>query len=266
MTIESLFVYPVKSLAGIALQSAIITPRGLENDRNFMLTTSDYRFITQRTHPRLTSFSVELDETLIRVSHPEAGSVEFPAEPPATGTLAAVVWDDTVAVSNVSRQADQFFSDALGESIHLVGMPAASHRQVDPVYAKEGDAVSFADGYPVLVLGSASIDELNSRTTEPVPINRFRANVIVGGSQAWEEDSWTEVRIGEAQLNLVKQCARCIVIRTDQNTGERMTEPIPTLSSYRKVGSKIMVGMNAIPVGAGSIIHVGQRVDVRPGG
>ena len=282
MHVESVTIYPIKSLSGISLTSSTVTARGLEYDRCFMLIDATNRFITQRAHPRLTSFSVELVEDQIRVGHPDSETVEFSVKPNANSSFSAVVWNDQVEVSAVSSEADEFFSTVLKEPIRLVGMPTSSHRQVDLAYGHQGDGVSFADGYPVLIIGAASIEDLNSRMERPVPMNRFRPNIVISGSAPWEEDSWKSVQFGSnrkkegqpaagqrtdglstgVRLDLVKPCERCIVIRTDQKTGERHEEPMTTLKTYRRFGNKILVGMNCIPAlsSLGAEILVGQSV------
>ena len=262
MIIESLHIYPVKALAGISLQEAEVTPRGLKYDRRFMLVTDDDRFITQRTHPQLTQFGVEIMGNDLMISHPESGRVQTSLTPASEPSGRATVWNDEVLVSKVRKEVDRFFSKALGESIRMVGMPDCSVRQVDLQYGEPGELVSFADGYPVLVLGRASIEELNTRLDNPVPIKRFRANIIVSGSGAWEEDSWKEVSAERVVLKMAKQCARCIVIRTDQQTGERSDEPMTTLLTYRRFDKKVMVGMNAIPDrgSEGLVLKVGQTI------
>ncbi|MDA1028747.1 MAG: MOSC domain-containing protein [Bacteroidetes bacterium] len=264
MHIDYLNIFPVKALAGISVKSAVITAKGLQYDRRFMLIDASNRFITQRTHPQLTAFSVELEGNHLKINHATTGQIAFSAEPPESESFSAIVWNDTVQVSAVGDEVDQFFTEALNETVRLVGMPKTSHRQVNLMYGKEGDDVSFADAYPILLLGTASIDEFNSRIKTPVPLNRFRANIGVSGSQPWAEDIWNTVHIGNAEIQLVKPCERCIVIRTDQKTGERHDEPMKTLLTYRRMDNKVMVGMNCIPTTSaiGAEIHVGQTLTI----
>lgn len=264
MHIDYLNIFPIKALAGISVKSAVITAKGLQYDRRFMLVDESNRFITQRTHPQLTAFSVKLEGSRLKISHAMAGHVAFEVDPPEGDSFPAIVWNDSVQVSAVGDEVDQFFSEALNESVRLVGMPKTSHRQVNLMYGKEGDDVSLADAYPILLLGTASIAELSSRIQTPVPLNRFRANIGVIGSLPWAEDTWNTVQIGNAEIQLVKPCERCIVLRTDQQTGERHDEPMKTLLTYRRIDKKVMVGINCIPSGSaiGAEIHVGQRLAV----
>lgn len=274
--VESLHIYPVKGLPGIEVKQARVQQRGLEYDRRFMLTDANGKFITQRTHPELTQFHISIQQDVISVTHRDVGSISFSAHPldlsanpngdksKSNNALETIIWDDVVTSTSVAPELDTFFSDALKQSIKLVGMPASSHRQADLTYAQEGDSVSFADGFPMLVLGASSIDELNGRLAQPVPINRFRANIIVSGGSPWDEDRWASFETPTCRLRLVKPCARCIVIRTDQQTGQRTDEPMATLLTYRRFDKKVFVGMNAIPdVGELSdTISVGQPIEV----
>ena len=262
MNVESLHIYPIKSLAGISLEKATVTMRGLEYDRRFMLVKPDGGFITQRTHPQLTQFGVEVLGETLRITHADMGYVHATLHPALEANRQATVWDDTVRVSSGSSEVDEFFSSALGEPIQMVGMPDSTERQIELDYSRPGEWVSFADGYPILVLGRASMAELNSRMERPVPTDRFRANIIVSGAEAWQEDTWTTLTGGPVSMKLVKQCARCIVIRTDQQTGDRMDEPMKTLLTYRRIDNKVMVGMNAIPKSdsEGRVLSVGDSV------
>lgn len=262
MTISELWIYPIKGLAGVSVQSAAISSRGLVGDRRFMLVDEQSRFITQRTHPELTQFQVAVEDGKVAISHSECGSIRFSLTPQSGPAVPVVVWQDEVSAVVASSEVNDFFSTALKQPVRLVGMPESSTRQIDLSFSDPGQWVSFADGYPILVLGTASIEELNSRLDQPVPLNRFRANVLVSGAQPWEEDSWTCLSFENTHLDLVKPCARCIVIRTDQRTGERTPEPMQTLLTYRKVDSKVLVGMNAVPDASaiGAFMQVGQEV------
>ena len=273
MKVSALTIYPIKALAGIELQSATVTRHGLQYDRRFMLVDQAGKFMTQRANPELTAFSVHLVDGNVVVGYPNGGSVAFPAHPSEGQGSRATVWDDAVDVTPVSKEVDTFFSDVLGSDVRLVGMPESSIRQVDQTYGREQDVVSFADGYPILVLGAASIGELNGRITAKgnlaVPVNRFRPNILISGAEPWKEDTWTAMHFSalpfpRASIRLVKPCARCLVIRTDQKTGQRHAEPLETLVTYRKFGSKVLVGMNAIPEEAslGCVIDVGESFTV----
>jgi len=260
--ISGLSIYPVKALQGIDLQESSITPFGLEYDRRYMLTTSDGTFISQRSYPALATFSVAADASSLLISHASAGTITIPLSGPQHANSRAKIWNDDVAAFSGFEEADEYFSEALDEDIRLVWMPNASLRQADLEYSERGDRVSFADGYPVLLLGESSIADLNERLKSPVPMNRFRPNVVVRGSLAWEEDSWTRIDTKEASLRLVKPCARCAVTTTDQSTGETSKEPLATLATFRKRDSKVWVGMNCIPdADRMGVIRVGDIIN-----
>jgi len=268
--IERLSIHPVKGLRGLDVDRAQITPFGLRDDRRFMLVDATGRFMSQRKHPELTHFEVGIDEAVeavrrLVISHSDHGSIRVPLDPSARQAErpTVTIWDDAVGAAAVSEEADAWFSGVLREEVRLVWMPDDANRFADPDHAPRGHRVSFADGFPILVLGSASIAELNGRLESPVPIRRFRANVIVGGSEAWAEDGWTVLETDDVRLELVKPCARCVVITTDQETGERSKEPTATLATYRVRDGKVMVGMNAVAEPEGAFLSVGQRIKVK---
>lgn len=268
--IERLTIHPIKGLRGVDVDRALITPFGLQDDRRFMLVDADGRFMSQRKHPELTHFGVQIpavpgEERVFIVSHPDHGSIRIPLSPDVEDASRSEVriWDDTVVAEQVSSTADAWFTNVLGEEVRLVWMPEDADRHADPDHAPPGHRVNFADGFPILVLGSASIEELNGRLDVPVPIRRFRANVVIGGSEAWAEDGWTDLETDGVRLKLVKPCARCVVITTDQETGERSKEPTATLATYRVRGGKVMVGMNAVAEPSGAHLSVGQHIRVK---
>lgn len=257
--------YPVKGLRGIDVDQARLTPFGLQDDRRYMLVDATGGFISQRKHPELTQFEVVFGEKhRLEITHERHGSVAVPRHPDATDAARneVLIWGDQVQAAAASSEADAFFSDVLGEAVRLVWMPADAERMADPVWAPPGRRVSFADGFPVLVLGAASVDELNTRLVTPVSVRRFRANVVIAGAAPWAEDDWKVLEADDARFELVKPCARCVVIATDQQTGERTREPSATLATYRVRDGKVMVGMNAVAGPVGGVVGLGQSVRV----
>jgi len=267
--IEQLVIYPVKGLAGIAVDSAQITPFGLAGDRRYMLVDENGRFLTQRTLPQLTQFSVGMPSPeKVIIEWPDGDVVWLPmlsedALERFPERKLVEVWGDEVEAATGWAEVDAFFSDALEKRVQLAWMPEDARRVADPDFTAHEELVSFADGFPILVLGSASIDELNQRLRDPVPMNRFRANVLVGGSEPWEEDTWKNMQVGDASVDLVKPCARCVVITTDQATGERSKEPTAALATYRRRDGKVMVGMNAVAHPHGATLRVGAHIQVK---
>ena len=260
--VTHLFVYPIKSLRGISLEVAPVTPFGLRYDRRFMLVRPDGTFITQRLHPELTVFDVEIGADRVVVTHPDGSSIRIPVTGGAALNIRATVWDDVVDASVGFQEADSFFSDHMHEPLRLAWMLETTRRQTDLTHSQEGDRVSFADGYPILLVGQPSMDDLNRRLEIPLPINRFRPNIVVEGCDPWSEDSWTHVEMPGAALRLVKKCCRCVVTTTDQRSGERSKEPLATLAIFRKEGNKVWFGMNCIP---DSIPKEGDTVEIRVG-
>jgi len=140
-------------------------------------------------------------------------------------------------------------------------MPEESLRPVDPDYAREGDIVSFADAFPLLLISQPSLDDLNSRLVVPVPMNRFRPNIVVSGCGAYDEDKWKIIRVGGTFFHVKKPCSRCVTTTIDQTTGVQGKEPLATLSKYRNIDGEVFFGQNIIPEGLG-VLHIGDLVEV----
>jgi uncharacterized protein YcbX len=266
--IEQLVTYPVKGLPGIALDEAIVTPFGLRGDRRYMLIDPTGRFMSQRATPALTQFGVGIrGKESVSISMEGVGAIELSLDDIDTAGMMperrqVQIWDDTLEAAVGNVEADAFFSDALQSPVRLAWMPPGARRIADSMYAQNEARVSFADGFPILVLGTTSIAELNQRLDQPVLLNRFRANVLVGNSKPWEEDAWVEMSTDKVSMELVKPCARCVVIATDQESGERSTEPTATLATYRVRDGKVMVGMNAVARPEGGILRVGEQLKI----
>ncbi|MDP5172201.1 MAG: MOSC domain-containing protein [Bacteroidia bacterium] len=253
LSIKELNIYPVKSLAGISLQEAMVTDRGLQHDRRWVLVSDDNVFLSQRNHARMALLKPEIVGDRLRITSREGGAVEIPLEPNGGDEVRIEVWDDTCEGMVMSAVVNHWFSSQLGQACRLVYMPDRSRRKVDPRYARDGEVVSFADGYPFLILSEASLDGLNQRLTTPVPINRFRANIIIDGARAHEEDDWKEFLVNGIQFFGVKPCARCQVVTIDQENALASKEPLATLSQYRREGNKVLFGMNLLHKGQGSL-------------
>lgn len=264
LSIARLTIFPVKGLRGVDVDEACITPFGLEGDRRYMLVDQGGTFISQRGHPQLTHIEVEATGDAWRFSMEGHDSLSIPRAGVPDGEEVQVdIWGDPVLARHAGAHASNWFSRVLGDSLRLVWMPESAFRPIEPGYAPQGSCVSFADGYPVLVLSRASVVELNSRLMEPVSEDRFRANIMVDGSAAWAEDGWKSIQTRTATLELVKPCARCVVITTHQQTGERSKEPTATLATYRKREGKVMVGMNALASPVAAWIRTGDALTAK---
>lgn len=271
MRLDAITIYPVKSLRGVAVHEAVVEPWGLAGDRRWMVVDEQGRYLTQRDLPGMARIAAAPDgDGGVVLSAPDdrAGELRAP-KPDADGpTLEVVVWRDRVRAQSAGRDADAWLSDALGRACRLVHMgdPAAA-RPVDPTYAGPTDRVSFADGFPLLGVSAASLDDLNARMAQPVPMARFRPNLVVSGGAPWTEDGWRLLRVGGAEgvaFRAVKPCARCVIVATDQETGARARdrEPLRTLAGFRRDGrGKVLFGQNLVPDGTGRIA-VGDGVEV----
>jgi uncharacterized protein YcbX len=256
--VAALYIYPVKSLGGIALDSAMVLPKGLQYDRRWMLVDENNQFLTQRVHAGMALFKTAMHEDGIVVRYREEGEMIIPFQS-SGDLLQATVWNDEVQVQEVSKEHNEWFSAWLGMQCKLVQFPESHVRKVDPDYAIDNDQTSLSDGYPVLVIGQASLDDLNGRLEQSVSINRFRPNIVVEGSVPFEEDNWRMFSIGHAKFAGVKPCARCVMTTVDQETAAKGEEPLRTLSTYRKTGNKVMFGQNLLVVQPGRIA-VGDEI------
>ena len=168
------------------------------------------------------------------------------SRPPATGSTAVRVWKDTCRAAWLGERPAAWFSDFLGSSCGLVYMAGETIRPADPAYAPGGTRVSFADAFPFLLISEESLADLNLRLADPLPMNRFRPNLVVAGAAPYQEDRWDRVEIKGLGFRIVKPCARCVVTTTDQLTTERGREPLRTLATYRQVNGKVMFGQNVV--------------------
>lgn len=268
LELSEIWIYPVKSLAGISLQEAKVTDRGLEYDRRWLLVDVNGHFLTQRQFPQLALFQPILEAEYLKITHRSDNfePLQISLNPNIYSKKVGVtVWDDAIEDAlEVSAEANEWFSKALGMSVRLVYMPENSRREVDKKYAITGNEItSFSDAYPFLVIGQSSLDDLNSRLKESVKMNRFRPNLVFKGGKAYEEENWYEVQIGKATFWGVKPCARCIMTTVDPASGEKSgKEPLFTLSTYRKAGKRVLFGQNLL-VSVLEKIHVGDVINVK---
>jgi uncharacterized protein YcbX len=253
--VSDLYIHPVKSLAAIACDEALLTARGFAHDRRFMVVEPSGAFLTQREHPRMATVWTQIAGGQLRLAAPDRAEVAVPLEPVQGEAITVEVWGSTCEALAPSPEADRWLTDYLGLPCRLAYMPESTRRRVNPRYAGEGHVVSFADGYPLLVIGEASLQDLNSRLTHPVPMSRFRPNIVVKGAGAFAEDGWRDIRIGEARLRIAKPCGRCQVTTTDQATGEVLgPEPLATLAAYRsREEFGACFGMNALVLEPGLV-------------
>lgn len=262
LQVSALYIYPIKSLGGISLNCSRVTDRGLQYDRRWMLVNPDGVFLSQRQLPQMALFQVSVWEHDLQVAHKKTGaSITIPFAAPTTLEIDVTVWDSRSKALLVSHNHDEWFSQQLGVPCRLVAMPENHPIPVDPEYAHHDELTSFSDGYPFLLIGQSSLDDLNERLAEPVPMNRFRPNIVVSGAAPFAEDDWQHFTIGNLHFYGVKRCGRCVVTTINQNEGIGGKEPLQTLAGYRKEGNKIYFGQNLLHQGTGTIL-VGDLVQV----
>ena len=270
LSLSGLNVYPIKSAAGVAVQTAKLTSRGLQHDRRWMIVDAQGKFITQRQFPRMALMSVALADTL-QISAPEMPNLVVPPVSDRKKRVAVEVWGDACQAVLVGKECDAWLTQFLKTNCRLVYMPDDTKRPAEHGKLGPSTLVSFADAYPYLLISEASLSGLNQRLqeqgAEPVTMSRFRPNLIVSGArEPHAEDTWQQVKIGKATFDLPKPCARCSIPNVDTRTGLRGKEPTQTLSTYRFWNKGIWFGQNAVQAGdrldEASILRVGDRIEV----
>jgi len=251
LLIYSLHIYPVKSCRAIDLDEARLGPRGLQYDREWLFVTPEGRFLTQRSHPVLALLTAEPDDLGVTLIHPNAGRLRLDRPEPMTTSPAdwrlVTVWKREIEAIDLGREAARFASAVVGEPARIVA----------------AGSDNFPDGHPLLVCTLASLDDLNGRLPSALPMSRFRPNIVLEGTEAWEEDHIKDLLIGAARLRFVKACTRCGVTGIDQETGRKALSPLPVLQEFRfdTALRGVTFGQNArVESGAGSLLRVGDAV------
>lgn len=263
MHVASLHVHPLKSCAQVDVETLQVTARGPAGDRRWLAVDSEGRFITARQMPAMVGIRALETPAGLRIDAARLPTLDVAVPAPDGPRLAVSIWRDSVDALRCDSAADAWLSTYLGVDARLVHMDAAAHRAVDPAYARVGDEVSFADAYPLLVISQASLDDLNSRIESPVPMLRFRPNLVIANSTAFAEDNWRRVRIGALEFDAVKRCTRCVFTTIDPETLQPAPdgEPLRTLTRYRRSAQGVTFGMNLIPRGVG-VLHHGDSLEV----
>ncbi|WP_344848844.1 MOSC domain-containing protein [Pedobacter jeongneungensis] len=261
--LSELHIYPIKSLGGISLEKARLEEKGLQYDRRWMLVDEEGTFITQRKYFELALLAVSISDNRLIISHKiqTNQSISFDLEEDNGTQIPVVIWNDTTAGVEVNTEVSNWFSDFLKFKVKLVKMPVAEKRMVDPRYALNDEVVSFADGYPCLLIGQSSLNGLNEKLQKPIRMDRFRPNFVFTGGTPHIEDQFDTFSIGGTLFSAVKPCARCVLITIDQQTGEKGQEPLRTLASYRTINKKILFGQNLLHQHSG-IISIGDELKV----
>lgn len=264
LCVSQLYIHPVKSLAGFQLDQVELTDRGPKYDRRWMVVNSADKFVTQRQYPKMCLIETGIDDGVLSLSDPNGNVCRVGA---AEGEMRPVqVWHDSVAAQDCGDEVAAWLSNFLDVSVRLVYMPEQSTRLVDGEYAFNDEAVSFADGFPLLVVSQASLDLLNQKLDLGVGMDRFRPNIVISGCEAHAEDEWQSIKIAENTLSLPKPCSRCVIPSIDPSTGVKQDQVIKALGDYRRRAGKIYFGQNALiektAEQQGSIIRVGDSISV----
>ncbi len=264
MYISEINIYPIKSLGGIALEQTVVEERGLRFDRRWMLVDEKNQFLTQREFPKMATFEVSISENSLRVSI-DGNEKSLSLEPENTETANVKIWQSRCRAKVYEDDVNRWFGDLLQINCKLIVMPDEARRIVNPFYAvkKYEDTVSFADGYPFLLIGENSLNDLNARLAAPLPMNRFRPNLVVRDADAFAEDNWKKIKIGATIFHLVKPCDRCVMTTIDQKTGiSGGKEPLKTLADFRQKGQKLLFGQNLIAENSGEKIKIGDKIEI----
>lgn len=266
--VSDIIIYPVKSLAGIRLQKSNVEIRGLQYDRRWMVVDEAGRFLSQREHSgmALIGTAFKQDSLILFDSARPDNSVVVPLglSEEATEKAGVQVWSSRLKAFWRESEVDGWLSERLGQRVRLVQLPDTSKRATDRRYAPAGQYIRFVDAFPYLLIGSASLLELNNRLGTPVGVDRFRPNLVVNSHVPFEEDNWSEVWIGDCAFKAVKSCARCVMVTIDQQSAKKDPEILKALGQFRRNGNKVLFGQYLIWTGLGGIaqISVGDKVEV----
>jgi hypothetical protein len=253
LRIDGLWVYPLKSGAPIATERVELDARGPRWDRRWMVVDADGKFVTQREEHGLARVRTALSREGLVLAAEGHGTVTLAYEP-AGDRVRVRVWKDECDAVRL-REASDWMSTVLGRRVSAVFMPDDADR------TRHGAPVSFADAYPLLLIGRASFDDLKARVAEPLVIERFRPNVVIAGAEPYAEDGWHRIELGSVPVDIVKPCARCVITTIDPATAIAGQEPLRTLATYRRSGTDVLFGQNAIHRATGSL-RIGAPVRV----
>lgn len=260
--------YPIKSCRGRAVVAAMVEPWGLAGDRRWMLIDDQGHVVTARKYPQLVLVTPELQAGGLLVRAPSTDPL-LVLTPDGRALTDVRVWSSELVAALASDHAHAWFSKLAGSPVRLVYLDDPTRRRPNPAYSRDEDRVSFADGYPLLLATEESLTALNDLIAEgpradegPVPMTRFRPNVVVAGAPAWAEDGWRVVRIGTASFRAVRACNRCVFTTIDPGTGSKSKEPLTTLARHRRWDGKTWFAINLIPDSPGETLHVGDGIEV----
>lgn len=277
MNVSEINIYPVKSLGGISLNEAVVEKRGFQFDRRWMMTDKNSEFFTQREFPKMATLSISIKKDCLEISDSANEKIEVPFDFEKGELKKVRVWQSVCDAFVLPENVNQWLSDRLETECQMVYMPDESEREINKFFRQHDEIVSFADGYPFLIIGENSLNELNKRLDSKLPINRFRPNIVVSDSEAFAEDRWKKIQIGKTVFRSTKPCARCVVTTVEQNRGEfEGKEPLKTLADFRQAkdvfpgefesldlnANAVLFGQNLVAENFGGIIKVGDEVKI----
>lgn len=277
MKVTEINIYPVKSLGGISLEECLVEKRGFEFDRRWMLTDKNGEFFTQREFPKMATLSISLNADCLEISDSANHKIEVPFEFEKSEMQKVTVWNSICEAFVLPKEINQWFSNALETDCQLVYMPDESEREISKLFRQNDEIVSFADGYPFLLIGENSLNDLNENLEAKLPMNRFRPNIVIDGAEAFAEDRWQKIQIGETIFRSTKPCARCVVTTIEQSVGKfDGKEPLKTLAKYRMAkdvfpsdyesldlnANAVLFGQNLVAENFGGIIKIGDEVKI----
>lgn len=260
LLVSGLTIYPVKSCRGIKVKNTQVESFGLKNDRRWMVVDEQGVMLTQRKVAKMCLIQPAITENGLTLHHSDMEILEVDL-PITNKKMNVKVWDDECQAYDAGDKAANWLTHVLSTKCRLVYFPEDEIRQVDLTYASTGDKTAFSDGFPLLLISQASLDDLNSHLKTPVSMDRFRPNIVVEGCEAFAEDNWKEIRIGEITFRIVKPCSRCVIPSINVETGDKEEEPLKTLVAYRKKEGKIFFGQNVIANSTNNI-EIGMPVEI----
>lgn len=263
ISLSGIHLYPLKSARGISLDQTALVSRGMAYDRRWMLVDTKGRFLTQRQLPQMALIHTQLESDRLVLQAQGHTDLVLPSVMDKGTSCEVQVWEDHCRALAADESANRWFSQVLNQAVQLVYMPDETRRQVDQTYAQSDDITSFADGFPLLLISEASLNDLNQRLEQAVPMRRFRPNLVVTGCEPYAEDQWKQIRIGDILFEVVKPCSRCIITTVDPKTGVRSSnrEPLRTLATYRRRDNQVFFGQNLIHRGNGALT-IGDPVEI----
>ena len=262
--VSELYTYPLKSAQGLLLSSVEFEAKGPKFDRQWMVINKKKRFITQRQHPKMCLIKANIQDKSLSLDAPDMPTININSNEVRNKNHKTLVtiWADNVEALDCGDHAAQWVSSYLGiDEGRLVYMPNETQRLVDTDFASKNETVSFADGFPSLLISQESLNHFNSKLDQPIQMANFRPNIVISDCEPYAEDQWQEIKIAGITFSLVKPCSRCIIPSIDQSTAVKQPEVTGALNKYRRRDRATYFGQNALHDSTG-FISVGDNVEI----